>query len=159
MKPYSQNFRLKCLHILHWFKHQKLTTNPIKNWVTLHLFTHERCVQNKKGDIWGYTGERRQWPARWGRRYSPSTQEAFIVHVYTVVNAGRLTLAAAAVQGLWRRRVYSGPGRAGSWSRAWMLGVHGAWQGAARWVACTWQQAGIREEAQGDRLSVPQTYI
>ena len=41
------------------------------------------------------------------------------------VKAGSLTWVAAAVQELWRRRVYNRPGRAGSWSSV-DVGIHGA---------------------------------
>ena len=33
----------------------------------------------------GYAGEGCQWPARWGRGQWRSAQEAFIVHIYTVM--------------------------------------------------------------------------
>ena len=52
------------------------------------------------------------------------TGGVYCAHIYSEVSLGW----AAAVQELWRRRSYSGPGRAGSWSRAW-TGVQWAWQG------------------------------
>ena len=41
----------------------------------------------------------------------------YCAHIYSEAS---LTWAAVVVQELWRRRVYSGPGRAGSWRRVWM---------------------------------------
>ena len=72
------------------------------------------------------------------------TGGVYCAHIYSDETKS-LSWAAAAVQELWWQMVYSGPSRAERWSRAWPEDYTG-------------QQAGIREEVQGTRLSVCHTF-
>ena len=79
------------------------------------------------------------------------TGGVYCAHIYSEVSLGW----AAAVQELWRRRSYSGPGRAGSWSRAW-TGVQWAWQGAESraWTGVQWARQGRQLEQSVDGCTV-----